>query len=221
MQTLSGTIVTNGSTVVLKRTLYDTTSDVLTELNLKNTSNATHDYKAIKRIINLTTPQKAYFCFAGGCFDTATISPTTLTLDGGQIQNNFSAHVNPNSGSGSSLVYYKFYNTKDGHDTIGIYFQTELWHLGINDLPNAQLELGTAYPNPANDKFTVSYKLRSAEPARLVLQNVLGLKVYEETLSGENGKVQVAVSSLPEGVYLYSLYMNGKSFSTKKLLVRH
>ncbi|MCX6287462.1 MAG: T9SS type A sorting domain-containing protein [Bacteroidetes bacterium] len=222
LQNLSGQVIPNGTTVGLKWTLYDTTTDVLIELKLKNISTGTQNYKVMKFIKNLVDPQKAYFCFAGGCFgDTTTISPTTLTLTAGQIDNNFSAHITPNLSSGSSIIYYRFYNTRDGNDTVSIFVQTELWHLGVNDQSNAQAELSPAYPNPANEKFTVDYILKGTETARLVLQNVLGITVREEPVSGGNGKIQMNLAGLPEGVYLYSLTIDGKSVSTRKLLIRH
>ncbi len=223
LQTLSGTVIPNGGTLGLKWALGgDTTTDVFLELKQKNISTGTQNYKAMKIIRNLPDSQKSYFCFAGGCFsDTTVISPTTLILTAGQEDNNFSCHISPNKHTGSSKVYYKFYNTSNANDTIGIYIQTEIWHLGINDLSDVKSELGAAYPNPASEKFTVAYSLKPGEQAYLVLQNVLGSVVREEALSGENGKIQLNVAGLPEGVYLYSLNVNGKSYSTKKLLVRH
>ncbi|MEI7490499.1 MAG: T9SS type A sorting domain-containing protein [Bacteroidota bacterium] len=223
LKTLSGTVIPNGGTVVLKWAMGgDTTTDVFLELKQKNISTGTQSFKAMKAIRNLPDSQKAYYCFAGGCFsDTTIISPTTLILAAGQEDNNFSCHIRPNMHSGSSKVYYKFFNTSDANDTIGIYIQTEIWHLGINDLTDAQSELGTGYPNPASEKFTVPYSLKHGEQSYMVIQNVLGSAVREETLSGQNGKIQFNIEGLPEGVYLYSLYVNGKIFSTKKLLVRH
>ena len=222
LQTLSGQIILNGATIGLDSTLYDLTVDVYTELNLKNISGSSNDYKVLKLTKKLKAPQEATFCFAGGCFPVDdTLSPTTLTLGPGEIDNEFSAHIYPQATSGSSLVYYKFFNIKNLNDTVSVYVQTEIWQLGINDQAGATAELGVAYPNPANEQLTVGYTMSGAETARLVLQNVLGTAVREESLSGGSGKIRMNVSDLPEGLYFYSLYANGKSVSTRKVVVKH
>lgn len=220
--TPSGQIIANGGTICLKWTLYDTTWDVNTELQIKNISSESADVKVIKTLKTLPGTQSAYFCFAGFCFgDTVTVSPNKLTLDAGKTDANFSAHINPFNFSGSAVVCYKFYTTKNPKDTVSVFVQSEVWHLGINDLSNFKVELGTAYPSPANDKFTVDYTLSGQQPARLVLQNVLGTSVREEPVSEGNGKIQVNVGGLAEGIYLYSLYVGDKIVSTKKLVIRH
>jgi hypothetical protein len=222
LQTHSGQVIPNGGTVGVIQTLFDTTSDVSIEIDMKNISTSTQAYKVKRTIKILNSPQKSNFCFAGGCFpDTTNISPSTLTLNAGVLDNNFSSHVSPNSVAGSSLVYYKFYNIKNANDTVGIFIQSEVWHLGINDLTCSQAELGSAYPNPANEKFTVDYTLTGEQTAQLILLNMLGTKIREEPVTGGNGKIQMNVADLAEGVYFYSLYLNGKSVSTRKLLIRH
>lgn len=221
LKTHSGTVVPNGSTIFLKWNFGDTTTDVYVELKMQNTSASAANYKAIK--INKVLPgtQTSYFCFAGGCFpDTVTVSPTALALAAGQEVTDFSAHIKPNAATGNSVVYYKFYNVANPRDTVSVYVQTQIWHLGIENNSMAA-EISTAYPNPANTHFTVDFKLLEQGTARLVLQNILGTTVREVILQAESGKVQMNVSDLPEGIYMYSVILNGKSIAGRKLLVRH
>jgi len=217
-----GNAIPNGGTVIVDwRNLYDTTSDVFTELKIKNNSTSAVTLKAIKTAKILPGAQKSYYCFAGFCFgDTTTVSPNELDLAAGQTDNNFSAHINPWNTPGNSVVYYKVYNTRNANDTVSVFIQTRIWHAGIND-NDARADLGAAYPNPANEKFTVDYSLSGAGSATLVLQNVLGSKVREVSVTDGSGKIQVNVAGLPEGVYLYSIYVDGKAVSTRKVLVRH
>ena len=222
LMTLSGTVIPNGGTVYVPWSLYDTTVDVNVELKIKNVSSSSITVKALKIVKVLPGTQKAYYCFAGFCFgDTVTVSPNELKLDAGVTDENFSAHVNPWASTGNSVVYYRFYTTSNPQDTVSVYIQSKVWHLGMNDLSVVNTELGNAYPNPANDKFTVEYSVSGQETARLVLQNVLGAALREEAVPAGSGKVQMNVTGLPEGVYLYSLLVNGKNVSTRKLLIRH
>ena len=222
LKTHTGAVVTNGSTIFVKWNYGDTTTDVFVELKMQNTSATAANYKAIK--INKVLPgvQTSYFCFAGGCFpDTVTVSPTQLSLAAGQEVTDFSAHIKPNAATGNSVVYYKFYNVANPRDTVCVFVQTQIWHLGINNNSGDIADLSTAYPNPANTHFTVDYKLHEQGTARLILQNILGSTVREEILSAESGKIQMNVSDLPEGIYMYSLNVNGKAISARKLLIRH
>ncbi len=222
LYTTSGSVIPNGGTVGFLRTLYDTTTDVALEIDMKNISSSSQTYKVIRTVKTLPGDQKTNFCFAGGCFpDTTNISPSSLTLSPGVLDNNFSAHVSPHAYGGSALVYYKFYNIKDNNDTIGIYIQTEVWHLGIENLLNSRADLGNAYPNPANEKFTVEYTVTNEGTANLVLRNILGATILEQAVSNGNGKVQINTADLPEGIYFCSLFVDGKSLSTRKLVIRH
>jgi hypothetical protein len=119
------------------------------------------------------------------------------------------------------LVYYKFFNVKDPNDTIGVYIQTEVWNLGINDISTTRSEIGPVYPNPANEKVTVEYNIVNDVTARLVLRNMLGSTIRDEAVSGIGGKVQINTTDLPEGIYFCSLFIDGKSISTRKLVIRH
>lgn len=220
LTTHNGAVVANGATIFVKWNYGDTTTDVFVELKMKNASASPVRYKAIKTNKVLPGSQKSYYCFAGGCFpDTVTVSPMELSLAAGQEVTDFSAHIKPSGSTGNSVVYYKFYNLGNTKDTISVFVQTQIWHLGINDNSNA--DLSSAYPNPANTKFTVDYQLHEQGTALLVLQNVLGSIVREEPISSESGKIQMNVSDLPEGIYIYSLNLNGKSLVTRKLLIRH
>jgi hypothetical protein len=222
LQTQAGQVIHNGGTVGVLRSLYDTTTDVLIEIDMKNISAASQTYKVKRTVKILPSPQSSYFCFAGGCFsDTTNYSPNSLTLAPNTLDNNFSAHINPNSTKGSALVYYKFYNVNNANDTIGIYVQSEIWYSGVSSLSASQVELGPVFPNPANEKFNVEYTLNDNVSARLVLRNMLGSTILEEAVSGLNGKIQVNSSDLPEGIYFCSLFVDGKSVSTRKLVIRH
>ena len=222
LYTHSGSVIPNGGTVGVLRTLYDTTTDVATEIDLKNISNSSQTYKVIRTVKILPGAQKTNFCFSVGCFpDTTNISPLTLTLDAGIKDNSFSSHISPNAISGSALVYYKFFNIKDNTDTVGIYIQSEVWHLGIENLSNAQADLGNVFPNPANEKFTVEYTVANEGQAGVVIRNMLGTTIREQAVPSGNGKVQVNTADLPEGIYFCSLFIDGKSVSTRKLVIRH
>jgi len=222
LQTSSGTVIPNGGTISKMVVLNDTTIDVEVDLIAKNISSTQVTVKVKKTAKSLVSPQTAHFCFAGGCFsDTTTYSPTQAVIAAGATDNSFSGHITPNNSKGSALVYYKFYNTRNLNDTVSVYIQTEIWPSGIDNLTDNQVTLGNAYPNPATSSFSIDYSVNLNSSARLVVRNLIGIKVREEVLSGTDGKAKFDVSDLPEGIYLYSVEIDGKNISAKKMLVRH
>jgi hypothetical protein len=74
------------------------------------------------------------------------------------------------------------------------------------------------YPNPAKDDATVNYNLKG-EQGRLVLYNVFGAKIADYTLDPLSSQMQISVSNLPSGVYLYSMESDNVSFSHGKIII--
>lgn len=71
------------------------------------------------------------------------------------------------------------------------------------------------FPNPAKNNITVVNDNSSALHATVI--NALGQNVRSFTI--ENGKKNVDVSDLPEGLYYLSISENNKVISTKKLVI--
>jgi hypothetical protein len=74
------------------------------------------------------------------------------------------------------------------------------------------------YPNPAKDNAIVNYNLKG-EQGRLILYNVFGAKIADYTLDPLSSQMQISVSNLPSGVYLYSMESNNVSFSHGKISI--
>lgn len=75
----------------------------------------------------------------------------------------------------------------------------------------------TIYPNPAQDYFVVS--MGNVEyPAELEVIDVLGKKVYSQTLNQE--KNQISTHDLPAGLYLIQVRAEGKIFQEKMSITK-
>lgn len=83
--------------------------------------------------------------------------------------------------------------------------------------------LGQNYPNPFNPSTKISYYLPEKGLVNLSVFNMLGQKVTE-IISGlqEAGEYSVDfnASGLNSGVYIYTLQVNGRSFSNKMTLLK-
>jgi len=74
------------------------------------------------------------------------------------------------------------------------------------------------YPNPANDMFNINVGTLASEKAKLTVTNAQGQIVYNGSLV--NGKAQISVANLSEGMYMVSVQSGSKNLNTK-MVVRH
>lgn len=82
--------------------------------------------------------------------------------------------------------------------------------------------LGQSYPNPAQDQAIIPYNLpNSTQDARIQLRDITGREVgsYSLKLQQKQGCLPVNLSSFRNGLYLYSLVIDGKPVATRKLAV--
>ncbi|WP_053406418.1 T9SS type A sorting domain-containing protein [Persicobacter sp. CCB-QB2] len=82
------------------------------------------------------------------------------------------------------------------------------------------LQVGTMYPNPINTSGWLQYELFSSVEAKIVVHNVLGTQIGEFALSPFDNKVKIQVGNYKEGVYFYSLIVDGQSKATRKIVVQ-
>jgi hypothetical protein len=74
------------------------------------------------------------------------------------------------------------------------------------------------FPNPANDMFNLRVAGLASEKAVVIVTNVKGQVVYTGTML--DGKSQINVSNLSEGMYVVSVNSGTKNLNTK-MVVRH
>jgi len=79
------------------------------------------------------------------------------------------------------------------------------------------------YPNPARGMVMVSITQKAGQEYKLRLSNILGREVRTVSLQSFPGEISMPVnlSDLPAGMYFYSLLMNEKVVSTKRLVLQN
>jgi len=79
--------------------------------------------------------------------------------------------------------------------------------------------ISNAYPNPNYDKFNISFNYGSTLSNReLLLFNSFGRIVKQQAFAGNSGNITIDVNNLADGIYFYSLNIDGKQSEVKKLV---
>lgn len=94
-------------------------------------------------------------------------------------------------------------------------------YLSVNELPDDLPRLKQNAPNPFNEHTLIRYYLpEGSGSASLVISDVNGVqrKLIELGQSG-HGQVIVHGGSLPSGIYIYSLRVNGRQVDSKRMVL--
>ena len=73
------------------------------------------------------------------------------------------------------------------------------------------------YPNPTSDMVTIAYK---GEPTRIVINNMMGQVVYENTNISATNALELSVSDWANGIYQVSVQYNDKTFIQKMIVAK-
>lgn len=65
------------------------------------------------------------------------------------------------------------------------------------------------FPNPTENRITITNNLENGQNATLEVFAINGKKVMQKNVVGENGEINLDVTELNEGVYIYKL--NGQT----------
>ncbi|HTX87463.1 MAG TPA: T9SS type A sorting domain-containing protein [Bacteroidales bacterium] len=186
-----------------------------------NSATATIAVKVKKVELHLTSGVINLFCW-GLCFGpNVYVSTTTINILPGRTDSlDFSGHVSPNGNAGYTLMRYVFYNEADANDSVS--FNVDYMHFPLSVTPvSGQDMISQAYPNPASGNVNFEVNVPSGSQGTLIIRNLLGSVVKEMDLPGSPEKIQVNTSGLQEGVYFYTLTLNGKPVVTRKLVIKH
>lgn len=194
------------------------------ELNIEFDVTANENVRLIGEKVEMQVVENTqnYFCW-GNCFLSTVYVSDPVNLDAGQFEV-FSMHYMYNdaiedvAGLEQIMQYYLYpANNPDDKFVINVIFKYSLD--GVEDISNID-EFSNAYPMPASNVVNFDYNFASSVDAEVAIYNMMGQEVMRNRLSGMNGKLSINVSDLTDGVYFYSLIVNGKTEKSNKLVIR-
>ena len=102
------------------------------------------------------------------------------------------------------------------------YRYTKPFQGGAPVFSNEKITVSGVFPNPATTSAALEYEITGEiREAKITISNVLGNGIGEYRLTRDNRKLQFDTSDFAPGVYFYTLFVDGKSLFTRKLIIRH
>lgn len=195
--------------------------DYSAHVKIKNIGNTavTVNCKRIEFGSNWCAFDSNYFCWDLCYGNDVNWSIGGWTIQPGATDNSFSGHVY-STGNGTTCidsVRYTFYVANNGNDSVSVVIKFS--SSPVFSVAENKLQSSKAYPNPAKNFFFVELPKQPKANTTLEIYNLLGSKVRSITL--RSAKVEVNVSDLKSGIYLYSIIENGNTIETKKIVVRN
>ena len=165
-----------------------------------------------------------WFCCFGDCMpETAYVSQPKDYAAGASSE--FSMHYLYSddlfdvAGKEQIMKYYIYTESNpDDKFVFNIVFKYSLD--GVDDI-NIVESFSNAYPVPASDVVNFDYSFSSSVSSAMVaVYNMMGQEVLRSDIGSMSGKLSLNVSDLTDGVYFYSLIVNGKTEKSSKLVIR-
>ena len=162
-----------------------------------------------------------YICFGQCLSPTMYVSNPTEANPGEPLL--FSAHYMSQTGEPvfgeQSMTYYIYEKSNpDAKFVINVIFKYSLENISEFNSENV---FSNAYPTPASKTVNFDYNFSAdVNSAEISICNIMGQEVMRNEINGMSGKASINVSDLTDGVYFYSLIINGKVEKSNKIVVK-
>jgi len=199
--------------------------ELVFEAYLKNGTDRDLRIGAARETLQAVEGTDNSFCWSGSCYSPMTdTSDAThdLLLPAGNFSPDppFSGHYTHLSKFGETMVKYTLFERGNLDNSVSVVVIFKYSLTGIEDNSFNDISFSNVYPNPATSTVNFDYKLSSNSNATISIVNLLGNVVKRSNLNPASNKISIDVSNLPQGVYFYSIDVNGKVYKTQKLIVK-
>ncbi len=167
-----------------------------------------------------------YFCWNGSCLsDLVYEVDDPIILSPGEIStpDDFYAEYLPEGNTGTSVIKYEFFAPEDEFEKVYVTVNFITEDDNSNNITKANfnnLSVESIYPNPANN-FAIVEISNTKQQGTALLQvfSIAGSLVLENHIDMAEKKHSLDLSALNRGVYMLTLNFEGKSVSTRKLII--
>lgn len=197
------------------------------EMAIHNHTDNGMNVQVAKRAVNALAENQFLFCVGVACYPPTVDSCGDdvyefVPAGGASEEKQFKITYNTSSALGIAMVRYNVYNKDNPADSVFIYVKYFAYPDGIAEEAMNGGSISEIYPNPAANSVTLDYQFTNeVRSAQIRVSNLLGSVVKESELQINSNKAKLDISNLENGIYFYSVIVNGDVYKTKKLIVRH
>lgn len=195
---------------------------VQTDLKIRNTSD-----HAIRLGVKIDDPyhrsdQLSSICIGDDCFTNFDALEIT-TLNPGEMLEDIRVEFNAGYDEITRELSVTIYDIESPNRQVTEHF---IYHIA-NNFPNGLLfgnellQISKVYPNPVSTSASIDYSLTDrAGDASISIHNILGDQVMELDLDRSESSLKLPVDQFTNGIYFYTLHLNGTGVTTKKFVIR-
>ncbi|WP_114748647.1 T9SS type A sorting domain-containing protein [Pleomorphovibrio marinus] len=192
-------------------------------LILQNDSEEEKEYFLRHLRGNIGSTQSMKICLGDNCFDAKKeLSKIKIKLQPGEIYTDLYLEFDLGIIETRGTFDLHFFNTENPRDMFiieGVY--TVLADADENLVSHKDIDVGGVYPNPSNRIARLDYQIKNPNVnARIVVDSFIGNPIYDFKLDPTQNTLEINVTDLNPGVYLYTLIVDNKNIVTKKLVVK-
>ena len=203
--------------------------DLHIDLRVKNTSGSSKNVLVKRYEEQYVAGSKEYYCFYV-CYPPTNSGTYAIWQDQTSVAitsddtHLLSSHLLPNNNAGISRYRFVAYVENNPSDSVEVFIEYRVGSAVGIDLDGSMVQTSSLniYPNPASKEITIDYALAKnhKNSAQMVIRNLLGEVVKNVDLTKSFNKQTLDISNLESGVYFYSLLVEGKALSSKRLVVK-
>jgi hypothetical protein len=214
----NGTNVSNGEVTISG---IPSAEYIKVVLNITNNAATPIDIKVRRNVRENLEGTLNLFCL-GNCYDpSVNESPVAFTLASGATTGNddFYMQFFPEGQTGTAKIVYDIFNANDINDMVTVTLNFNIAATGIQQVTGNPMLSISGMPS-SSGVVTANFNFpRYSSTNKLLVTNILGVKLIEIPVSDKTGRVDVPTQLLPRGIYICSLQSDGRNVVAKKFVV--
>ena len=194
--------------------------EYIQHMQLRNLTSGDLSVIVEKEVVEDLEGTMNFFCW-GSCFGPdVMVSPNPVAVPANSITGegalSFHAMFDENV-FGKIQVKYSAYDERHPEDavTINVVFHKS----GVGVQESLAVHVGQPYPNPASSTVSFDCNLQGGN-VTAVVYNLLGQEVMKQDVNTFEGKLNLSVANLNDGIYFCSVMRDGQNFATVKFVVK-
>ncbi len=187
-------------------------SELVAEVDVTNKTNQIVNFKVARMENNLVTGTTNYFCW-DLCYGSGVDTSGSLSINGLETFEGFSAHLEPDLNSGENTIDYVFYNAENPSDFVVFSVTFNIWGMNINASEKLVLDV---YPTLIKNTFTVSSNGSFNSNLSLEIFDFTGKKIEEKEFLESLQKFNI--SNYNSGMYFIRIYNENELLLTQKII---